>query len=82
VVKSRRFKWAGNAERMGRYVYKNLVGELEKKRPRGRLRCMRENNVRNDPKGIGRESVDWINLAQGRHQWRAVVSTVINLRVP
>jgi hypothetical protein len=40
------------------------------------------NNIKMDLREIGRGDTDWINLADGRDQWRALVNTVMNLRVP
>jgi hypothetical protein len=59
-----------------------FVGKPEGKRPLGRNRRRWEDNIRMDLREIGWESVDWMHLAQDRDQWRAVVSTVMNLRVP
>jgi hypothetical protein len=39
-------------------------------------------NIKIDPREIGWDGIDWINLAQGRYHWRALVNTVMNLRVP
>jgi hypothetical protein len=39
-------------------------------------------NIKMDLRYIGWDGVDWMNMAQGRDQWRALVSTVLNLRVP
>jgi hypothetical protein len=82
-VKSRRMRRAGHVARMGeeRKVYKVLVGKPEGKRPLGRPRRRWENGIRMDLREIGLEGVDWIRLAQDRNRWRAVVSTVMNLRV-
>jgi hypothetical protein len=62
-------------------VYKILVGKPEGKRPLGRPRRRWEDGIRMDLKEIGWGSVDWIQLAQDRDRWRAVVSAVMNLRV-
>jgi hypothetical protein len=62
-------------------VYKVLVGKPEGKRPLGRPRRRWENGIRIDLREIGLGSVDWIKLAQDRDRWRAVVNTVMNLRV-
>jgi hypothetical protein len=63
-----------------RNVYKVLV---EKSKDHfGRPRRRWENNIRMDLRGIGWEIVDWIHLAQNRDQGRALVNTVMNLRVP
>jgi hypothetical protein len=56
-------------------AYKTLVG---KPKPLERPRHRWEHNVRLDLREIGRESVDWIHLAQDRDQWRAFVDTVMN----
>jgi len=58
-----------------------LVGKPEGKRPLGRPTHRWEDNIRMDLKSIGREGVDWVYLAEDRDQWRAVVNTVMRLRV-
>jgi hypothetical protein len=65
----------------GRVVYRVLVGKLEGRRPLGRPRRRWEDNIRMDPWEVGCERVDWMELAQDRDRWRALVSAVINLRV-
>jgi hypothetical protein len=62
-------------------VYRVLMGKPEGKRPLERLRRRWEDGIRMDLKEIGWGSVDWIQLAQDRERWRAVVNTVMNLRV-
>jgi hypothetical protein len=82
-VTSRRMRWAGHVARMGeeRKVYKVLVGKPEGKRPLGRPRRRWEDGISMDLRQIVLRGVDWIRLAQDRDRWRAVVSTVMNLRV-
>jgi hypothetical protein len=82
-VKSRQMRWVGHVARMGeeRKVYKVLAGKPEGKRPLGRPRHRWEDGIRMDLREIGLGGVDWIRLAQDRDRWRAVVSTVMNLRV-
>jgi hypothetical protein len=58
-----------------------LVGKPEGKRPPGRPR-RRWENIKMDLREIGWGGMDWINLVQDRDQWRALVNTVMNLRVP
>jgi hypothetical protein len=65
-----------------RNAYRVLVGKPEGKRPLGRPRRRWEDNIRMDLRGIGWGGMDLIDLAQDRDQWRALVSTVMNLRVP
>jgi hypothetical protein len=60
----------------------HLVGKAEGKRPLGRPRHRWDDNVRMDLREIGWGGMDWIDLAQDRDQWRALVNTVMNLRVP
>jgi hypothetical protein len=69
--------------RMGeeRNVYRVLMGKPERKRPLGIPRRRWENGIRVDLREIGWGNVDWIQLAQNRDRWRAVVNTVMNLRV-
>jgi hypothetical protein len=66
----------------GRGVYRVLVGRPEGKRPLGRPRRRWEDNIKMDLREIGINGANWIQLAQDRVQWRAFVSTVMNLRVP
>jgi hypothetical protein len=65
-----------------RNAYKILVGKPEGKRPLGGPRRRWVDNIKIDPREIGWDYVDWIELAQDRDQWRALVNTVINHRVP
>jgi hypothetical protein len=64
-----------------RNVYRVLMGKLEGKRPLGRPRRRWEDGIRMNLREIGWRSVDWIQLAQDRDRWLAVVNTVMNLRV-
>jgi hypothetical protein len=63
-------------------VYRLLVGKPEGKRPLGRPRRRWIDNIKMDLLGIGLSVVDWIDLAQDRYSWRALVISVMNLRVP
>jgi hypothetical protein len=54
----------------------------EGKRSLGRLRRKWADNIKIDLREIGWDGVDWIELAQDRYQWRTLVNTVMNLRVP
>jgi hypothetical protein len=65
-----------------RGAYNNLCGRPEGRRPLGRPRRRWEDNIKMDLRGIGFGVADWIHLAQVRDRWRALVNTVINLRVP
>jgi hypothetical protein len=62
-------------------MYKVLVGKPEGKRPLGRPRRRWEDGIRMDLREIGWGSVEWIQLAQDRDRWLAIVNTVMNLRV-
>jgi hypothetical protein len=65
-----------------RNAYRVLVGKAEGNRPLGRPRRRWEVNIEIDVGEIGRSGMNWIHLAQDRDQWRALVNTVMNLRVP
>jgi hypothetical protein len=84
IIKLRRIRWVGHVARMGekRNVYKLLVGKPEGKRPLGRPRRRWMDNIKMDLLEIGLNVVDWIGLAQDRCRWRALVNSVMNLRVP
>jgi hypothetical protein len=77
-------RWAGHVAQMGekRNVYRLLVRKPEGKRPLGRPRCRWMDNTEMDILEIGVSVVDWIGLAQDRYSWRALVNSVMNLRVP
>jgi hypothetical protein len=76
-------RWAGHVARMGegRNVYRILVGKPEGRSPLGRPRRRWEDGVKMDLREIGCGGAEWIQLAQDRDRWRAVVSAVMNLRV-
>jgi hypothetical protein len=65
-----------------RNVYRLLVGKPEGKRPLGRPRRRWKSNIKMDLLKIGLNILDWIGLAQNRYRWRALVNSVMNLRVP
>jgi hypothetical protein len=65
----------------GRNVYRVLVGKPEGKRPLRRPRRRWEDGIKMDLREIGWGGVEWIQLAQDRDRWRAVVNAVMNLRV-
>ena len=67
-------------ERRG--VHRVLMGKPEGKRPLGRPRRRWEDNIKMDLQEVGGGSEDWMELAHDRDRWRALVSTVMNLRVP
>jgi hypothetical protein len=83
IIKSRRMRWARHVARMGekRNVYRLLVGKPEGKRPLGRSRRRWMDNINIDLLAIGLSVVYWIGLAQDRYRWRALVNSVMNLRV-
>jgi len=84
VIKSRRMRWAGHVARIveRRGLYRVLVRKSEGKRPHGRPRCRWEDNIKMDLQEVGCGCMDWMELAQDRDRWRALVSVVMNLRVP
>ena len=84
VVKSRRMRWAGDVARMGegRGVHRVLVGKPEGKRPLGSPRRRWDDNIKMDLQALGGSCGNWMELAQDRDWWRALVGTVGNFRVP
>ena len=83
VVKSRRMSWAGHVARMGedRVVHRVLVGKPEGKRSLGRPRRRWKDNIKMDLQEVGGGRGDWMELAQYRDSWRALVGTVKDFRV-
>ena len=65
-----------------RTVFKILTGKPTGKRPLGRPRRRWEDNIRMDFKDIGINAGNWVDLAQDRNYWRALVDAALNLRVP
>jgi hypothetical protein len=57
-----------------------FIRKPERKKSLGRNRHRWENNIKNDPRGIGWSGMDWIDLARDRDQWSAIVNTIMNLR--
>jgi hypothetical protein len=83
IIKSRRIRWEGHVARMGeKKVYRLLVGKPEGKRPIGRPRRRWVDNIRMNLGEVGWGDVDWVGLAKDRNRWRALVNSVLNLRVP
>jgi hypothetical protein len=83
IIKSRRMRWTGHVARMGerRNAYRLMVEKPEGKMPLGGLRRRWVNNIKMDLLGIGWGCVDCISLAQDRDNWRALVNSILNLRV-
>jgi len=83
VVKTRRMRWAGHVGHMGdgRGVHRVLVGKPEGKRPLERPRRRWEDNIKMDLREVGGGG-DWMEVAQDRDRWRALVNKVMNFRVP
>jgi hypothetical protein len=84
MIKSRLMRWAGHLTRLGDKwnAYRILEEKPEGKRPLGSSRCRWVCNIEMNLREIGRDIMDLIDLAQDRDQWRALVNTVMNLRLP
>jgi hypothetical protein len=84
MIKSRKMRWAGQAASMGdmRGGYRVLVVKPEGKKLLERSRRRWKSNIKIYLHEVGWEGMDWIELAQDRDRWRALVNAVVNLRVP
>jgi hypothetical protein len=84
MAMSRRMRWAGHVARIGakRNAYSIVVGKPKENGPLGRPRRMWVDSINIDLGEIGWDGTDWIDLAQNRALWRALVNTVMNLLVP
>jgi hypothetical protein len=74
--------WAYSTNGEKRNAYRILLGNPEGKRPLGRPRRRRMNNIKMDLREIEWDGMYWIDLAQDRDRWRALVNAVKNLRIP
>jgi hypothetical protein len=83
VRKWRIIRWAGHLARMGerRGAYRVLVGKHEGKRPLGSPRCRWKDNIKVDLQELRCRAMNWIDLAEDRDRWRALVNAVMNLRI-
>jgi hypothetical protein len=83
MIKSKRMRLAGHVARMGetKNTYRIFVGKPEGKRQLGRPRRRWVDNIKMDIRELGWDGMDWIELPQDRDQWRALVNTVLNVRV-
>jgi hypothetical protein len=84
IIKSRRMRYAGLVARMRekRNACRLFVGKPKGKRPLGRRKRRWVDNIRMDLGEAGWRDVEWIGLAKDRNRWRALVNSVLNLRVP
>jgi hypothetical protein len=84
IIKSKRMRWAGHVAQIGekRNACRLLIGKPEVKRSPGRPRCRWVDKIRMNLGEVGWSDADWIGLAQDRNRWRALVNSVLNLRLP
>jgi hypothetical protein len=84
LIKSGRMRWAGLVARVGdrRGAYRVLVGRPEGNIPLARPKRRWENNIKMYLQEVGCKGMDWIDVAQDKDRWRALVNAVTNLRVP
>jgi hypothetical protein len=84
MIKSKRLRWAGHVAKMeeGRSTFKILTGKPTEKRPLGRPKRRWEENIRMNLEEICINTRNWVDLAQDRDYWRALVNAALNLRVP
>ena len=84
LFSSRKLRWAGHVDKMeeGKRAFKILTGTPIGKRPLESSRRRWEDNIRMDPKIIGINTRNWVDSAQNRDYWRALVNVALNLRVP
>jgi hypothetical protein len=81
MIKSRRMRWEGHVECMVEDCIKDFGENAKGKKPQGEPRRRRDDNIKTVLIEIGWGVLDWIDLARERNQWKALVDTVMNLRV-
>ena len=83
MIKSKRLRWAGHVAKMeeGRSTFKILTGKPTEKRPLRRPRRRLEDNIRMDLEEIGINAGNWIDSAQDRNYWRALVNAAIYINI-
>ena len=84
VIKSTTLRWTAHVARIeeGRSAFKILTGKPTGKRPLGRTRRIREDNIRMDLEEKGINAGNWVDSTQDWDYWRALVNAALNLRVP
>ena len=84
VIKSKRLRWVGHVARMeeDRSVFKILTGRSTGKRPLGRPRRKWKGNIRMNIKEIGINTRNWVDSAQERGYWIALINASLSIRVP
>jgi hypothetical protein len=84
MIKPSRMRWVGHVARVGekRNAYRLLAGKPGGKRLLGRPRRRWVNNIKMDVGEVRWGDVDWIGPTQDRDRWKALVNSVLNLRVP
>jgi hypothetical protein len=84
MLQLRRMRWTEHVARMEerRHAYRILMAKKEGKRPLGRPRRRWVDSIKMDLREIGWDGMDWIDLAQDRDQWRALLNTMMNFRAP
>ena len=84
VIKSRKLRWSGHVARMeeGRSAFKILTSKPTGNTPLGRARRRWEDNIKMDLEEIGINAGSWVDSAQDRYYWRALVNAALNFRDP
>ena len=84
IIRSKRLRWVRHVARMeeGRSVFKMFTGMPTRKKPLGRPRRRWENNITMEYEEIGISTRNWVDSAQDRDCWRALVNAALNFRVP
>jgi hypothetical protein len=82
VIRSRRLRWADHVATMEKSRSLFRILKPTGKRPLGRLRHRWEDNIRMNLKEISINKRNWVDLAQNRDYWRALVNVALNLQIP